>query len=214
MNLTEKAILQYCEAHTTPPSEVLYQLERETHLKTLAPQMLSGHLQGQLLRFISLLARPRFILEVGTFTGYAALCLADGLAPDGRLHTIEANPELEHIIRKYIRQAGQEDRVHLHLGRAQDVIPTLDFLWDLVFIDAAKQDYETYYELLIERVRPGGLLVADNVLWSGKVINGREEDADADVLHHFNEKIQADERVDNLMLPVRDGLLFIRKKEA
>lgn len=213
MNLTDKSILQYCEAHTTPQSEVLRALERETHLKTLAPQMLSGHLQGQLLRFLSRLARPRHALEIGSFTGYGAICIAEGLAEGGQLHTIEANPELEYLIRKYFDKAGLADRIHLHIGQAEEILPTLPYPWDFAFIDAAKRDYNWYYEAVMDQLRPGGLLLADNVLWSGKVIDRREADEDAAALHAFNRKVQADERVENLMLPVRDGLLIVRKKE-
>lgn len=214
MNLYERALERYCEEHSTPPSQALSELDRETHLKTLAPQMLTGHIQGQFLRLISLLVSPRKILEVGTFTGYGALCMAEGLVVDGELHTIEANPEMEHIIRKYIELTGNTDRIHLHRGDALKLLPTLKGPWDLVFIDAAKQDYLQYYNYIIDKVRPGGLIIADNVLWSGKVINQRAEDADAAVLHAFNQKIQADERVENLLLPLRDGIMIIRKRQG
>ncbi len=214
MNLQEKAVQRYCEAHTSSPSPILRELERETHLKTLAPQMLTGHLQGQFLQLLSRLMRPRRVLEIGAFTGYGALCLAAGLPPEGELHTIEADREIAYLIRKYIQRSGQEGQIRLHLGRAQDVIPGLPGPWDLVFIDAAKQDYALFYDLVIDEVRPGGLLLADNVLWSGKVIDRREADADAATLHAFNEKIQADDRVENLLLPLRDGLMMMRKREA
>jgi caffeoyl-CoA O-methyltransferase len=202
---------QYCEQHTSPLSSLLNDLERETYLKTEAPQMLSGPLQGQLLRFFSLLRRPQTILEVGTFTGYSALCLAEGLADGGTLHTIEAEPELEYLIRKYIGRAEMEDRIKLHIGRGEEVIPTLEGDFDLVFIDAGKQEYGLFYDLVIDRLSPGGLLLADNVLWSGKVLDPAG-DADALALHAFNERIQKDERVENVMLPVRDGLMVMRRK--
>jgi len=202
---------RYCEAHTSPLSPLLKELERETYLKTLAPQMLSGPLQGQLLRFLSLLLQPAAILEIGTFTGYSALCLVEGLRPGGILHTIEANPELEYLIRKFLSKAGMEEKILLHIGKAEEVIPALTENFDLVFIDAGKQDYGLFYDLIIDRVRPGGLLLADNVLWSGKVLNPGN-DADALALHAFNDRVQADDRVENLMLPVRDGLLVMRKK--
>ncbi len=201
---------QYCQSHTSPLSPLLHELERETHLKTLAPQMLSGPLQGQLLRFLSLLLQPAAILEIGTFTGYSALCLAEGLQAGGVLHTIEANPELEYLIRKYVARAGMEECIQLHIGRAEDIIPSLEGNFDLVFIDAGKQEYGLFYDLLIDRVRPGGLILADNVLWSGKVLDPGN-DADAQALHAFNERVQADGRVENLMLPVRDGLLVMRR---
>jgi caffeoyl-CoA O-methyltransferase len=151
MDIRQRKLLAYCEAHTTPPDQILYELERETHLKTLAPQMASGHLQGTLLRFISQLQRPTSILEIGTFTGYATLCLAQGLADDGIFHTIEANPEMEYLIRKYLKKAGLEDRVHLHIGKAEEVVPTLSQTFDLVFIDAGKQQYAEHYDLIIDQ---------------------------------------------------------------
>ncbi len=205
---------QYCEAHTSPQSEVLQALERETHLKTLAPQMLSGHLQGHFLSLLSSLLRPQAILEIGTFTGYSAICLAQGLAAGGRLHTIEANPELEYLIRGYLQRAGLEEQVVLHIGEAQHIIPTLEAPFDLVFIDAGKLEYPLFYDLVIERVAPGGLIIADNVLWSGKPLDPalREQDADAAAIHQFNQKVQQDPRVDNIMLPIRDGLLIARKR--
>jgi len=209
-----RSIYNYCEQHSSPPDPLLYELERETHLKTLAPQMLSGRLQGQLLQLISRLQQPRLALEIGTFTGYAAICLAQGLKEDGRLHTIEVNPELEYLIRKYLKKAGLEEKVLLHIGDAQKVIPTIAGNFDLVFLDAGKQHYAFYYDLVIDRLNPGGLILADNVLWSGKVTDPeqRARDADTRKLHEFNQKIQQDERVENLMLPLRDGLLIVRKK--
>jgi len=207
---TFKALHTYCAQHATPPSDVLYQLERETHLKTLAPQMLSGPLQGRLLSFLSKLLRPKRILEIGTFTGYAAICMAEGLPDDGRLHTIEVNPELEYLIRKYIKKAGLEDRITAHIGDATQIIPKLNEQFDLVFIDAGKRDYEQHYDLVIEKVNPGGLILADNVLWSGKVVQS-EYDADTQKIDAFNKKVLADKRVENLTLPIRDGLLLARK---
>ena len=202
----------YCEAHTTAQPAILHQLERETHLKTLAPQMLSGHLQGQFLAMLSKICRPRAILEIGAFTGYAAICLAQGLPEGGTLHTIEANPELEYLIRKYISLAGLDEKIHLHIGDAREVIPALPGPFDMVFIDAGKQDYIQYYDLVIDKVPRGGLIIADNVLWSGKVVSDeREQDQDAVSIHQFNEKVQRDERVENIMLPLRDGLLIARK---
>ena len=159
----------YCEAHTTAQPAILHQLERETHLKTLAPQMLSGHLQGQFLAMLSKICRPRAILEIGAFTGYSAICLAQGLEEGGVLHTIEANPELEYLIRKYIALAGLEGSIRLHIGDAPEIIPGLKGPFDLVFIDANKQEYALYYDLVIDKVQSGGLIIADNVLWSGIV---------------------------------------------
>jgi predicted O-methyltransferase YrrM len=209
-----RGLHDYCERHSSEPSQLLYELERETHLKTLAPQMMSGRLQGQLLQLISQLQNPGCILEIGTFTGYAAICLAQGLQEGGVLHTIEVNAELEYLIQKYLRKAQLVEKVHLHIGDAKEIVPQLDQSFDLVFLDAGKQHYAEYYDLVFDRVRPGGLIIADNVLWSGKVANPAlvEKDTDTKMLHEFNKKVQNDERVENLILPLRDGLLIARKK--
>lgn len=204
-------LTQYCEALSTPPSPLLKELERETHLKTLAPQMMSGHLQGSLLQLLCQLKQPKKVLEIGTFTAYATLCIAAGLPKDGQLHTIEVNPELEYLIRKYIQRANFEEKIQLHIGKAEEVVPTLGGHFDFVFLDAGKLDYPHFYDLVIDRVNPGGLIVADNVLWSGKVVQKRK-DKDTKALHAFNQKIQADTRVNNLILPIRDGLLIAQKK--
>ncbi len=206
----ERLLLRYCEAHTSVPSEVLRELERETHLRTLSPQMLSGHLQGQFLRMLSMMISPMKVLEIGTFTGYSALCLADGLAQGGVIHTIEANPELEYLIRRFIAKAGMESRVCLHMGDALRIIPELEGPFDMVWIDAAKQDYSQYYDLVFDQVRPGGYILADNVLWSGKVLVDNL-DADTKSLNEFNFKVQQDSRVENILLPIRDGILMARK---
>lgn len=203
---------EYCQKHTTAPGAVLNALERETHLRTISPQMLSGPYQGQLLRFISLMLRPRRVLEIGSFTGYSTLCLVEGLTNDGLIHTIEANDELAWIIRKYVTQAGMESKVTLHLGDAAVVIPTLNETFDLVFLDAGKLDYPQHYELALAKMRPGGMLLADNVLWDGKVASGNEKDETAVALRAFNDMVQKDDRVENLLLPLRDGLMLVRKK--
>lgn len=201
----------YCAAHTTPPDTVLQLLERETHLRTLSPQMLSGPYQGALLSFISTMLRPRRALEIGAFTGYSSICIARGLADDGLLHTIEVNDELAWIIRKYVGMAGLSDKVQLHLGDAADVIPTLSDSFDLVFLDAGKLDYALHYEMALEKLRPGGILLADNVLWDGKVAGPDQGDATALALREFNDFVQQDPRVENLLLAVRDGLMIVRK---
>jgi len=211
MNRHQKEIHKYCADHSTPQSDILYELERETHLKTLAPQMMSGHLQGRFLSLLSKMQRPRRVLELGVFTGYATLCLAEGLAEDGVIHAIEGNPELEYLIQKYVKKAGLEDKVKLHIGDAKVIAGELDESFDLVFIDAGKRDYAFYYDLIIEKVSSGGILLADNVLWSGKVISGAT-DADTQLLDAFNKKVNADPRVENIILPLRDGLTIIRKK--
>lgn len=206
----EDKLLQYCLEHTSPAGPVLQALERETHLRTLYPQMLSGPFQGMLLQMISHMMRPRRILEIGTFTGYGAICLAQGLAPDGILHTIEADDELAPIARKYFQQAGLEQKIKLHIGDAVAIVPALQETFDLVFLDAGKQDYWRHYELALAKTRPGGFLLADNVLWSGKVLHDQKDPA-AKALRDFNDRVHADLRVENLILPVRDGLMMIRK---
>jgi predicted O-methyltransferase YrrM len=205
------ALLEYCENHSSPQSDILYQLERETHLKTLAPQMMSGHLQGRFFAMLSKIKQPRAILEVGTFTGYAALCLAEGLPEEGVLHTIEVNPELEYLIRKYIHKAGREDQIRLHIGDAAEVIPGLNLSFDMAFIDAGKMDYAHHYELVVEKMKPGGIILADNVLWSGKVAE-KKFDKDTAGIRAFNEQIQLDEQVENILLPIRDGIMLMIKK--
>ena len=165
MDFLPPKIAQYAEAHTTPDTPVLANLDRQTHLKTLKPRMLSGHLQGRFLSMVSHMARPKAILEIGTFTGYSALCLAEGLAPGGMLHTIEADEELEPIIRDHIQASGFQDRICLHIGNALRIIPLLEGPFDIVFIDAAKREYPAYYDAIFPKVRPGGFIIADNILW-------------------------------------------------
>lgn len=210
LNQYLNAIVDYCEAHSSPPSPVLYELERETHLKTLAPQMMSGHLQGAFFSLLSTIKQPKYILEVGTFTGYAAICLATGLQKDGQLITIEINEELEYISRKYFEKAGLGDQVIQHIGDAKDIIPTLDLSFDLVFLDASKLNYGLHYDLIIDKVSRGGMILADNTLWSGKVVD-QQFDKDTISIKAFNQKIQDDPRVTNVLLPVRDGITIAIK---
>ncbi len=172
--------------------------------------MLSGGLQGRFLAMVSRLVQPKTILEIGTFTGYGALCLAEGLAQGSVLHTLEGNPEIAYLIRKYIEKAELEEQVQLHIGNALEIIPTLDGDFDLVFMDANKQEYLDYYDLVADRIPQGGLLIADNVLWSGKVLSPAG-DADAQTLDQFNKRVLADERFSNLILPLRDGLLLAQR---
>lgn len=204
-------VLQYAENHTTKESEVLQELRRETHLKTLKPQMLSGQIQGQLLAFFSQMLRPKAILEIGSFTGYAAICLAQGLAENGIMHTIEVDEEKEAIIRKYLAKANLMEKVNLHIGDAAEIIPTLPETFDLVFIDAGKKHNALYYDMIFDRVRQGGFIITDNVLWKGKVAENTN-DKRTRLIDEFNKKMQDDERVENLLLPVRDGLMIVRKK--
>jgi caffeoyl-CoA O-methyltransferase len=210
MEFLPKKIDDYCEAHTTPDSEILHTLVRDTHLKTLAPRMLSGHLQGRFLSLISKLMRPKRVLEIGTFTGYSALCFTEGLADDGLLYALEANDELAYLIEKYIEKSGFQEKVVLKIGNALEIIPTLDETFDLVFIDAGKRDYPAYYDLVIDKVRSGGLIMADNILWSGKVVE-EKKDLDTQILDSFNKKILNDPRVENVLLPLRDGIMMAYK---
>ncbi len=204
-------IYEYCEAHTSPPDAILQAVERETHLKTLAANMLSGHLQGQWLTMVSQILQPRRILEIGTFTGYSAICLAKGLVENGLLHTLESDEEKQNIILKNIENAAFLEKIKLHIGDAKYIIPQLEEVFDLVFIDADKENYSLYYDLVFEKLRSGGVIVADNVLWKGKVLMS-QKDKKTKLLDQFNQKIQADNRVENLLLPLRDGLMVIRKK--
>lgn len=205
-------VWDYCQKHTSPVDPVLNELQRQTFLRTLHPQMLSGPYQGMLLQFVSHMIRPRRILEIGTFTGYSAICLAQGLADDGMLHTIEIDDELAPLIRTYLEKAGLTAKIHLHIGDATQIIPTLDDTFDLVFLDAGKMDYPQHFELALPKLRPGGFLLADNVLWDGKVAQQPVADATARVLHDFNETLMVDPRVEMLLLPLRDGLMLVRKR--
>lgn len=208
-----QATQRYCEALSSEPDAVLKALQRETYLKTLAPQMSTGPAQGALLRMLSCLQQPVCILEVGTFTGYGSICLARGLQPQGQLHTIEANRELAYLSNKYFELAGLQQSIVQHQGDALAIIPTLNLRYDLVYLDGNKQQYPQYYDLLIERVRVGGLILADNVLWSGKVVQGAD-DADTRAMDAFNRKIHSDPRVSQVLLPLRDGLMMIRKENS
>ena len=212
MNFLPTDIADYADAHTAPENEVLQRLNRDTHAHVLNPRMLSGHLQGRILAMISHMIRPRRVLEVGTFTGYSALCLAEGLAKDGRVITIDKNEELESIARRYWSESPLGEQIDLLIGRADVVIPTLTETFDLVFIDADKANNALYYDLVFDKVRPGGFILSDNVLWSGKVVEAlKPADKDTQAVLAFNQKIHHDPRVENLLLPVRDGLLIARK---
>lgn len=208
--MTEK---EYLSSHSTPMSDALLWLERETHIRTNHARMLSGREQGRLLSLISELARPSNILELGVFTGYSTICLAKGLADGGTIHAVEINDELEDIIREGYRRAGIEERVQLHFGDARQIIPQFDCCFDLVYIDANKREYPDYYRLVFDKVAPGGLILADNVLWDGKVLQEpMPEDAQTRGIAAFNDLVAADGRVENFILPLRDGLNIIRKR--
>ncbi|WP_432709328.1 O-methyltransferase [Pedobacter sp.] len=203
----QQLLLRYCE----PESDLLQQIDRETNLKVLMPRMLSGHYQGRVLSMLSKLVNPRRILEIGTFTGYATLCLAEGLRSDGLIYTLDINKELEDMVRKNFAQSSYNERINYILGDATETVNTLDEIFDLVFIDADKKNNGTYYDLVFNKIRPGGIVIVDNVLWSGKVL-GNQQDKDTRNIITFNDKIAADDRVEKLILPVRDGLFIIRKK--
>lgn len=202
---------EYLEAHTTDADAVLAELYRETHLHVMNPRMASGPVQGQFLKFIVNMLQPKRILEIGTFTGYSAICLAKALPEGGRLTTIEANREYEDLIRKYFDKAQVSNKIDLVFGDAKQVIPTLRDGFDLVFIDADKNTYPTYYDLVIEKVNVGGFILADNVLWEGKVLNANTKERDTQAIITFNDKVQTDPRVENVLLPIRDGLMMVRK---
>ncbi|MBO4654918.1 MAG: class I SAM-dependent methyltransferase [Bacteroidales bacterium] len=208
--LTTPLIEEYCEAHTSSEGELLYRLFRETNLRMVKPRMLSGQLQGRFLSMISRMVRPAHALEIGTFTGYSALCLAEGLAPDGILDTIEIEEEMEETILRYVGLSPYKERIHLHIGDARQLIPQFDCLWDLVFIDAEKRSNREFYDLLLPRMRKGGLMLIDNMLWSGKVVEQEgHHDLDTQAIMEFNDYVQRDERVSNVLLPLRDGIMMV-----
>ena len=209
--MINKEIEQYIEEHTTNENEVLYKLNRATHLKTFYPNMLSGHVQGKFLEMISYMIRPQFILEIGTFTGYSAICLAKGLAPGGKLITLESNEEMENFALEYIGMSEMDDRIELMMGDALEMIPGLNDQIDLVFIDADKEQYTDYYELVLPKVRDGGFILADNVIWGGKAVYDKNPDKETKGIRRFNEHVKNDPRVEQVMLSVRDGLMLIRK---
>jgi len=203
----QQLLLAYCE----PESELLKRIDRETQLKVLMPRMLSGHYQGRVLSMLSKMLAPKRILEIGTFTGYATLCLAEGLANDGKLYTLDINIELEDMVRRNFADSEFNSQIDYILGDATQTVAALDEVFDLVFIDADKKNNGTYYDLIFDKIRPGGIIIVDNVLWSGKVLSN-QQDKDTKNITTFNDKLVADTRVEQLILPVRDGLFVIRKK--
>ena len=211
MEIVSNEIWRYAEDHTSPESDLLREIERETHVNYLFPRMISGHFQGRLLSMFSKMIRPLNILEIGTYTGYGTICLAEGLRESGRIHTIEINMELEETINLNLQRAGIREKVILYLGNALEIIPELNLNFDIVFLDADKINYLTYYKILMDHISPGGYIFADNVLWSGKVLENKERDKEATFLQEFNEYINKDSRVEKILLPVRDGIMIIRK---
>ena len=212
MDILPHDLQLYLDDHCEPEPPELQKINRETYLKVIQPHMLSGHYQGRLLSMISKLVQPRRILEIGAFTGYATICLAEGLPDDGIIHTIEINHEMEEMLNQHFKSTNVEKKINLHFGPATQIIAEINEKnFDLVFIDADKKNNFTYFELVFENVRPGGLIIIDNVLWKGKVY-GDANDTDTRTIRELNDQITADTRVEKLILPVRDGIMIIRKK--
>ena len=212
MNFIEERVEEYSMLHTTEESELLNKIDRETHLEVLRPRMLSGHFQGRILSMLSKMISPYRILEIGTYTGYSAICLAEGLTEDGKLYTIDINEELEDRVRQYFLESKYNQQIDLIIGDALNLIPRLNESWDIVFIDADKKNYTKYFNMVVASVKSGGYIIADNVLWSGKVVKKDHLDEDTLALRVFNDTLSKDPRFEVVLLPVRDGLLIARKK--
>ena len=212
INFIDDNILNYSISKSEKESKLLNDLYRETYLKVLNPRMISGHYQGRILSLISKIISPKKILEIGTYTGYSAICLCEGMDKDGILHTIDNNKELVKIQNKYFKKANLTNKIVQHCGDAKNIIPTIEEEFDIVFIDADKESYPEYYDLIIKKVRSGGIIIADNILWSGKILEKVEKDDQATKsIIEFNNKISEDDRVKNIILPIRDGLNIVRK---
>lgn len=211
MEFLPEDIAAYIQAHTAAEPELLKKIARDTHAQVLKPRMLSGNVQGRFLSLISKLMQPRVVLEIGTYTGYSAICLAEGLALGGKLITMDVNEELENRVRGYFEQAGLKEVIDFRIGNALNLLPSINETYDLVFIDADKENYLNYYSLVINKVRSGGLILADNVLWSGKITQ-LKTDKDTRALQEFNDVVVADTRVECMLLPLRDGIMMARKK--
>ena len=214
MHFLPQHIDDYVVQHSENEPALLQELNRETHQKILIPRMLSGHYQGRVLSIISKLVNPKYILEIGTYTGYSAICLAEGLKIGGELHTIDVNEELVDFQRKYFNMSIYGNQIHQHLGNALEIIPKLNKTFDLVFIDADKDNYSKYFELIIDKLNTGGIILSDNVLWSGKVLDTKfkKEDTSTPALIEYNKLLKEDRRVETVVLPIRDGLTISRKK--
>lgn len=211
MHFLSSLLEDYIADHSEPEPELLRQLSRETHLKVLRPRMMTGHFQGRVLALLSKIIAPEYILEIGTYTGYSALCLAEGLQREGELHTLEVNVELQKIQRSYFDKSDYGPQIFQHIGDALKIIPKLERTFDLVFIDAHKPDYDAYFEAVIQKTRPGGVILSDNVLWSGKVVEPVEKsDRATQALLAYNKKLVEDPRVETVLLPIRDGLTLSR----
>ena len=213
MDFLPEEIENYILKNTEKEPPVLEELNHETWEKVLIPRMLSGHIQGRVLSMLSHMINPKTILEIGTYTGYSAICLAEGLQKEGKIHTIDINEELEAMVNTYIEKSNLKNTIINHIGNAVEIIPTLSETFDLVFIDADKTNYSNYFDLVFDKVKIGGYIIADNVLWSGKVVEPTESlDADTLALIAYSEKVNQDDRVQNVLFPVRDGLMIVRKK--
>ena len=208
-----KKLEQFLLDHTTTEDPVLEDLYRQTHIRYVNPNMATGHLQGKFLEFISWMIRPENILEIGTFTGYSAICLARGMKKGGKLITIELNDELTDFARSYFCRAGVESKIIQLTGRAQDIVPSLDQIFDLVYIDGDKREYSEYYKLVIDKLKPGGFILADNVIWGGKALEEDTTDPQTGGIIAFNEMIKKDSTIEKVIIPLRDGLMMIRKKD-
>ncbi len=212
MDFLDKEIEQYALAHTEQEPDLLYEIFRETWQKQINPRMLAGHMQGRVISMLSHMISPKYILEIGTYTGYSALCWSEGLKPDGHIHTIDSNEELEDTVTQYFERAGKAHCIHMHIGDATAEIKQLDFPWDIVFIDADKANYQNYYDAVITKIPSGAYIIADNVLWSGKILDDTSEDIDTIALQKFNTYVHHDERVQEVLFPIRDGLMICRKR--
>ncbi len=213
MFIENKELEKYIEDHTEAESDLLYDLNRQTHMKILRPRMLSGHVQGKFLRMLSFMIQPKRILEIGTYTGYSALCMADGMQAEGELHTIDINDELEEFTHSYLEKSNMKDRIHFHIGDAREIVPKLDMEFDLSFIDGDKRQYPEYFEMVLAKTRKGGFILADNILWDGKVLEDQDTTDDyTRGIQVFNKMVHEDDRVENCVLPIRDGIMFLRKK--
>ena len=211
MEFIDPLLDKYVCEHTANESDLLKKINRETHLEVLQPRMLSGHFQGRVLSMFSKMIRPERILEIGTYTGYSALCLAEGLTPNGKLVTIDINEELAARVRGYISESTYAKQIDYLVGNAMELIPALNEKWDIVFIDADKDNYINYYQLVFPMVKVGGYIIADNVLWSGKVIDPSQQDKDTSLLREYNQLVHQDDRVEEVLFPIRDGLMIARK---
>ena len=205
-------IFKYAEEHSTPELPILNKIYRETNIRYLNPRMVSGHIQGAMLSMLSKMVQPTRILEIGTFTGYSAICLAQGLQSDGKVHTIELKDEIAEVANQYFIEAGLTEKIMLHIGNAIEVVPAINLTFDLIYIDGEKREYPKYYNSCINYLNPGGYLIADNVLWDGKVLNASAQNETATIaVMKFNDLIKNDSNLENLLIPIRDGLMIARK---